>query len=69
MFLAFNLTLRVEGVSMAYNNAIVQSVRQSVSDRALSFTVNLGWSIVNWVSKHRHALIVQNNKVAAALYD
>ena len=32
-----------------------------MSDGALSFTVNLEWSTVNWVKQHRYALIVQNN--------
>ena len=37
-------------------------VRPGVSDRTLPFTVNLGWSTVNWVKQHRYALIVQNNR-------
>ena len=35
-----------------------------MSDRALSFIVNLEWSTVDWIKQHRYALIMQNNGTA-----
>ena len=39
-----------------------------MSERTLPFTVNLDWSIVNWVKQHRYALIVQNDDKGDQLY-
>ena len=30
-----------------------------MSDKTLPFTVNLGWSTVNWVKQHRYALALK----------